>query len=239
MTVTVNHVGTVQIDQAESKTAEGLKEYENNIRFRLKRKGDVYNVSINDKVTAGLTLPGKGTFNEVRIGLPGGRDAQLCRSRPPLFGQVTSLEKSSGKAAGDPPPPPQGLREDFSKVTAGTLPNGWTASAAGNLAVQKSGDLADLELTNTALLADGVVLPKVDLKGDFFTDVEAVFPDQDTAVQLYFKGDEGLHRSCWNWTPAGRSSWTPSSSSTAPRPGTTTRRTFSASSAAMRATSSS
>ncbi len=190
LTISVDHVGTVQIDQAEAKATEGLAPYENKIRFRLKRKGDVYNVSINDKVTAGLTLPGKGTFNEIRIGLPGGKTENFGLAR--LYSiRILSLEKpSSGTVNPDktPPPPLPGVREDFGKVTAGTLPDGWRGSSAGNLGVQKTGDTADLELTNTTLGGDIVILPNVDLKGDFFADVEVVFPDRNTAVDLLFKG---------------------------------------------------
>ncbi len=189
LTIQVDHEGGVRIDQAEPKPTEGFKRF-TSIHFRLKRKGDVYNVSINDAVTAGLTLPGKGTFDEVRIGLPGGRYSNNYPLARLYSVKITSLEKPSNKAGGDPPPPPPlpGVREDFGKVTAGTLPDGWTGSTAGNLAVQKTGDLADLELTSTALGGDIVILPRVDLKGDFYTDVATVFPEQDTAVDLVFKG---------------------------------------------------
>ncbi len=193
LTIQVDFEGVVRIDQAEPKQTEGFKPFET-FRFRLKRKGDVYNVSINDTVTAGLTLPGKGTFNEARIGLPGGKGVYtgfaLTEGFARLYSiRITSLEKPpAGTVKPDTPPPLPGVREDFGKVTAGTLPDGWKGSAAGNLGVQKTGDAADLELTNTTLGGDIVILPNVDLKGDFFADVEAVFPDRNAAVDLLFKG---------------------------------------------------
>lgn len=101
--------------------------------------------------------------------------------------KITSLEKDVPKPAALAAPLP-GVREDFGKATAGSLPDGWTASKAANLAVQKSGDNADLELVNPALGGDIVMLPKVELKGDFYADVAAVLTEGDTAVEVFFKG---------------------------------------------------
>ena len=155
-----------------------------NIHFRLTRKGDVYNVSINGEVVVGKTIPDKGAFEEVRIGLTG--EKSTIRARVYSI-KITSLEKDVPKPAALAAPLP-GVREDFGKATAGSLPDGWTASKAANLAVQKSGDNADLELVDPALGGDIVMLPKVELKGDFYADVAAVLTEGDTAVEVFFKG---------------------------------------------------
>jgi hypothetical protein len=153
------------------------------MHFRLTRKGDVYNVSINGEVVVGKTIPAKGAFEEVRIGLTGGKSTIRAR----IYSvKITSPEKDVPKAVASDPLP--GIREDFSKAAAGSLPDGWTAGKAANLAVQKSGDNADLELVNPALGGDVVMLPKIELNGDFYADVAAVLPERDTAVQVFFKG---------------------------------------------------
>ena len=178
----VSFMAAVDLDGAR-KEAKGFKP-RTNIRLRLKRKGDVYNLSINDEVVVGKTIPDKGAFEEIRFGLTGGKDE--IRSR--IYSvKITSLEKDAPKPAGGAGPLP-GVREDFGKATAGSLPDGWTASRAANLAVQKSGDKADLELVNPALGGDAVMLPKIELKDDFYADVAAVLTERDTAVELFFKG---------------------------------------------------
>jgi serine/threonine protein kinase len=192
---------TIVGDAVLTKETEGFKAFEP-IRFRLTRKsdaerGDVYNVIINDHDVAGLTIPGKGTFNEVRIGLTG------WKSQDGGFGgrgsrgeflaclysvKITSLEPGGAKpdeTVNTPAPP--SVKEDFSKVDGGKLPDGWTGDKKANLVVQKNGDLAaDLELVNPAL--DGnVTLPKVELKGDFYADVGVVLQERDTALKVFFK----------------------------------------------------
>ena len=179
--ITVDDVGTVKLDAAQ-KEAKGYRP-QTNIRLRLARKGDIYNVSINGEIVVGKTIPDKGAFEELRIGLTGGKNT--IRSRVYSV-RITSLEKDVPKAVGAGPLP--GLREDFNKAAAGSLPDGWTASKAANMAVQKTGDNADLELVNPALGNDIVMLPKVDLKGDFYADLAAVLPERESAVEIFFKG---------------------------------------------------
>jgi serine/threonine protein kinase len=196
--VAVDHMATVKIDAGQAKETEGFKAF-SPIRFLLTRKGDVYNVRINGYDTVGQTILRKGVFHSVRIGLTGGKSQYGGFGRPGGGGgaflaclysvKITSLEPGGAKPDDAvTTPAPLSVQEDFSKVAAGTLPEGWTGGKAANLAVQKKGDLADLELVNPALGGDFVTLPKVELKGDFYADVAAVFAERDTAVEVFFKG---------------------------------------------------
>jgi serine/threonine protein kinase len=187
--VAVDHMANVKIDAGQAKETEGFKAFEP-IHFRLTRKGDVYNVSINEHVTVGRTIPRKGVFQTVRIGLTGGKPTYGGAFLACLYSvKITSLEPGGAKpdeTVNTPAPP--SVQEDFSKVAAGTLPDGWKGGKTANLAVQKKGDLADLELVNPALGGDFVTLPKVELKGDFYADVSAILYERETAVEVFFKG---------------------------------------------------
>jgi serine/threonine protein kinase len=195
--VKVDHLANVKIEAGLTKETEGFKAFEP-IHFRLTRTGDVYKVSINGYDTVGQTILRKGVFHSVRIGLTGGKSQSGFGGRGGGGGaflaclysvKITSLEPLGAKpdeTVNTPAPP--SVQEDFSKVAAGDLPEGWTGGKAANLAVQKKGDLADLELVNPALGGDFVTLPKVELKGDFYADVAAVFAERDTAVEVFFKG---------------------------------------------------
>jgi hypothetical protein len=193
--VAVDHMATVKIDAGQAKGTEGFKAFAP-IRFRLTRKGDVYNVSINDHITVGRTISGKGVFQTVRIGLTGGKSQYggfggggVGAFLACLYSvKITSLEPGGAKPDDAvTTPAPLSVQEDFSKAAAGTLPDGWKGGKTANLAVQKKGDLADLELVNPALGGD-VTLPKVELKGDFYADVSAVLTEQNTALKVLFKG---------------------------------------------------
>jgi hypothetical protein len=182
------------MEAGQPKAAEGFRVFEANT-LRLTRKGDVYSVSINDRITVGRTIPRKGAFQSVSLGLTGGK--------PALGGGflacIYSVKLTSADPVGPEPdsakpddtvktPAPAALREDFSRAAVGSLPEGWTASKVANLAVRKLGDSPALELVNPVLGSDQTTLPTVDLKGDFYADVTAVLTERDTAVELFFKG---------------------------------------------------
>jgi hypothetical protein len=190
LTVLVTYLGDVRLGDGQVREAQGFKPFEN-IHFRLTRKADVYSVSINDRVTVGATIPGKGKFEEVRIGLPGGKVPSVGKFGGDFVARlyslkIVSLSKDVEKSGGAGPVP--GFREDFSKVAAGTLPDGWGKPPQGNLAVEITGGEPGLELLNPEKGADSVELPHVELKGDFFADFAVVFPpDSDGLLTVQFK----------------------------------------------------
>ena len=210
LTAVVNHLGGVRIG-GEYKTAEGVTPFQN-FHLRLTRKGDSYKVGFqvgDDNQSAGaVNIPGKGCFEQIRLGLTGGKPPVNPQAPANQFAaclywvRITSLESEVPKADPNEPPPPRALYEDFSKVAEDALPDGWTRSKANNLAVRTAGIAPGLELINPIKGGDGTTLPNnVDLKGDYYADVTAFFPqvyaDQGHSVQatltspsvaLLFKG---------------------------------------------------
>jgi hypothetical protein len=194
LTIVVDHRGSVRIEDGPMKEADGFRRFDN-LHFRLTRKGDVYSASVNDRVTVRATIPGKGTFEEVRLGLPGGTVSSLGQANADVFLarlyaiKIVALGKDvAAPGTGGPLP---GLREGFGNVAVGTLPEGWTKGTMvrrTNLAVQNTGARPGLELLNPALRTGSVLLPRADLKGDFYADFEVVFPDPDGVVTVQLKG---------------------------------------------------
>jgi uncharacterized protein (TIGR03067 family) len=185
--IEVNSLGYVQINAGQKKQADG---YKPTTSLRLTRKGDVYNVSINDnEAIVGQKVPNPGVIQMVRIGLTGSKPFNGSFPACLYSVNITSTESTEHKPGGhEKTPAPAALREDFSRAAVGSLPEGWTASKVANLAVRKLGDSPALELMNPVLGSDQTTLPTVDLKGDFYADVTAVLTDRDTAVELFFKG---------------------------------------------------
>ena len=197
--VGVDHMANVQLDAGQVKNTEGFKEYEP-MQFRLTRKGDLYNVSINGQVTIGRTLPRKGVFQTVRIGLTGGKPVNVIGGGPfggPFLACLYSVKITSLEPPGAKPdesvttPAPPSIEEDFTKTAVGRLPEGWPVGQTTNIAVRKTGDLTALELVNPKLGTDQVTLPNVELKGDFNAAVTAVMVDRGTAVEVLFTGGKG------------------------------------------------
>ncbi len=189
VTVAVNHLGRVQMG-GEFMKADGVTPFQNML-FRLTRKGDSYKVSFkvgDDEQAAGaVAIPGKGCFEQIRLGLTGGKPALNPQAPANQFVaclywlRITSLEANVPKPDPNLPPMPAALHEDFSKVALGSLPEGWTKTKANNLAVQGTGGAPGLELINPVQKLDSTTLPKIDLKSDFYVDVTAVIP-QPVAV---------------------------------------------------------
>jgi hypothetical protein len=190
--VHVDYLGNVRIDAGQPKQAEGFKPFVSNT-LHLTRKGDVYNVSINDSdAIVGQTLPRLGVFQTVKIGLTGGK--------PPFGTALACLYsvKIASTESPDPTPvpvkataPPPAIREDFTKAADGGLPKGWeTVGKKANIAVRKTNLLTALELVNPAQGSDMVTLPKVELNGGFSAAVSAVLVEQGTDVKVFFKNDK-------------------------------------------------
>ncbi len=189
--IEVGYLGNVRLEAGQAKAAEGFKVFEPNT-LRLTRKGDVYTVSINGRETVGRTIARKNVFQNVSIGLTGGKPATGGAFLACLYAvKITSAESVSAKpdeTVKTPTAPPPALREDFSRAAVDSLPIGWTASKVANLAVRKLGDSAALELVNPNLGSDQATLPTVELNGSFYVDVTAVLTERDTAVEVFFKG---------------------------------------------------
>jgi ABC-type multidrug transport system ATPase subunit len=202
LTVTVNHLAGVRI-AGEYKAADGFTPLEN-IRLRLTRKGDSYKVGVkvgDDYQPVGsVNVPGKGCFEQIRIGLMGGKPPMNPQALTNQFAaclywvKIASLESKVPTPDPNEPPPPAALYEDFSKVAAGALPKGWTKTKANNLAVRTTGGPPGLELINPVKGADGTTM-RIDLKDDFYMDMTAVFrpgnfqiPQASPYVALFFKG---------------------------------------------------
>src|SRR5262249_14512404 len=134
----------------------------------------------------------KGKFEEVRLGLPGGKVPSIGKLGADFLARlyslkIVSLSKDVEKPGAAGPVP--GFREDFRKAAAGTLPDGWGKPPQGNLAVEITGSAPGLELLNPEKGADSVELPHVELKGDFFADFAVVFPpDSNGLVTVLLKG---------------------------------------------------
>jgi hypothetical protein len=191
LAVLVTYLGDVRLGDGQMRETQGFKPFEN-IHLRLTRKADVYNVSINDRVTVGATIPGKGKFEEVRLGLPGGKVPSIGKLGADFLARLYSLKivslSKDVEKPGEAGPVP-GFREDFRKAAAGTLPDGWGKPPQGNLAVEITGGEPSLELLNPEKGADSVELPHVELKGDFFADFAVVFPpDSYGLVTVLLKG---------------------------------------------------
>ena len=115
LTAVVNHVGSVQIGGETFKPAEGVIPFDN-LLFRLTRKGDSYKVGFkvgDDYQAAGsVIVPGKGRFEQIRIGLTGGKPPVNPGAPKNQFVaclywvKITSLESPVPKADPNEPPPP-------------------------------------------------------------------------------------------------------------------------------------
>jgi hypothetical protein len=194
--VTVDYLGQVRLASGQPMKTEGFRP-SGNIRFRLTRKKDVYTVSINGNVTSGQTLPDKGPFEEIRLGLTGG-EPNVFRGPGKFLARIYSVKISLLDSQPDPAPKEvvkpvakeddalEILRkgQDFQKVTAGTLPKDWKGKEA-ILCVQKNDGRPGLVLIGGAL--GWVALPRVQLDAGFWMETELAMPDFTSAVAIQFE----------------------------------------------------
>ena len=96
--------GYVQINAGQKKLADG---YRPTTSLRLKRKGNVYNVSINDnEALVGETVPHAGVIQGVKIGLTGSKPFNGSFPACLYSVQITSPNSPQEKPP-DPDPTPQ------------------------------------------------------------------------------------------------------------------------------------
>lgn len=195
--------GTIALADKPPRKAAGYEPEALN-RIRLVREGDVYRVSINDVPVFGTPLDFRGEFTQ----------AQLLFTAAHQFGpplkvhgiRAGTFDAPIGDAGAErpgvarpepdkpaPAAPAKGVKDDFRATKAGGLPPGWKA-AAPNIGVQTDGEKPGLELTDTGSSPGVVLLPPVDLKGDFLVECLVRMPDPASSllVQLENKSSRVL-----------------------------------------------
>jgi hypothetical protein len=166
-------------------------------RLRLLREGAIYHVSIDDLpvLTMPLPRPYQGEFRKVEFGLTAGHHFGTFGAR--LFSiRIGLLDPSKGVSVVPEKPGPEkpkdpaaagGIKENFTSIKEGALPEGWTA-AAPTIGVKKEDDRAALVITDPSKGEGMVALPVVDLKGDFELECNFAIPDKETKLAILLQG---------------------------------------------------
>jgi uncharacterized caspase-like protein len=191
--VQINPDGDVQLGDRPIKRADRFDATMIN-RLRLVREGRIYRVSVNDSVVLATPLKYCGNFDRAHLVMPGGHHFGVETEQ--IYAVRIGLLPALGGDRDVVDAPRTGrilLEEDFTEVTAGSVPKGWDGNDI--MIVQRPGsDRAALE-ANEKKDMHFIKLPQLPITGDFFIECEVDLANYHDAhkLQIDLEGGQVLN----------------------------------------------